>query len=84
MRIAKWLHSRLPVRLRQICIAASERAAAQGLQTFRQLPTWALLGPALPPARTLFGSRPVWRPLLKVAYTRQGTIPCVGGLPRLA
>ncbi|CAK0787309.1 hypothetical protein CVIRNUC_010527 [Coccomyxa viridis] len=55
-----------------------------GLQIFRQLPAWALSGPALPPVRTLFGSRPGWRPLLKVAYTRQGTISCVGGLPRLA
>ncbi|CAK0783861.1 hypothetical protein CVIRNUC_007061 [Coccomyxa viridis] len=64
--------------------AAAVRGSCLGPRVLRQSPAWALSGPALPPAKALFGAFPVCRPPLNAPDARQGRILCAGGLPRLA
>ena len=51
------------------CALPLSGQSVQGPRVLRQSPAWALSGPALPPAKALFGAFPVCRPPLERALT---------------
>ena len=66
------------------CALSLSGWSVQEAQVFRQPPAWARSGHLRPPVKALSGSCLGRRPLLRAAFTRQGTMSCAGGLPQPA